>query len=252
MINPYIMEIVGARATLTLNRPERHNSLDGEDLKALTAVLGGISTGPDLRVLVLTGTGDKSFCSGVTLSDIGHTDWSKNPLALLSDQIQNLPFLTICALNGSVYGGGSDLALACDFRIGVVGMRAFVPPARLGIHYHISGLQRAVQRLGLSAAKRLFLAAETFDDQELLRLQFIDRLVPRSDFTATVDWFANDLMGLAPLAVRGMKQALNHIAAGTLDLATTAANIQACWASEDFREGQTASAQKRPPQFKGC
>lgn len=251
MTAPCTVEISGSRATIMLNKPDKHNALEVEDLNKIREHIATLKQRSELRILILTGAGEKSFCAGVSLGDIGGTDWSQNPLALLCDQIEALPFPTLCACNGSVYGGGSDLALACDFRIGVRGMRAFVPPARLGIHYHLSGLRRAVERLGLSASKRLFLAAETFDDQELLRLQFVDRLCDRADFKAIVDRFADELCALAPLALRGMKMALNQIAQGTIDNAAIDANIKACWASEDFREGQAASVEKRAPLFKG-
>ena len=91
--------------------------------------------------------------------------------------MESFPAPTICALNGGVYGGGVDLAMACDFRIGVQGMKMFVPPARLGIHYDPAGIARVVQRLGAQMARRVFLLAENFDDQALLDCGFLDYLV---------------------------------------------------------------------------
>ncbi|MCW5730232.1 MAG: enoyl-CoA hydratase/isomerase family protein [Alphaproteobacteria bacterium] len=251
MPSGHILEIAGAHASLTLNRPERHNALDLDDLADLARSLAELATRPDIRVLVLTGAGQRSFCSGVNLGQVAEADWRDNPLERLTDLIEKLPFATLCALNGGVYGGGSDLALACDFRVGIAGMRCFVPPARLGIHYHVGGLRRAVAKLGLGSAKRMFLAAETFDDRELLRLQFLDRLLPAAEFEAGIAAFAADLAGMAPLAYAGMKRTLTGLALGGLDEAAARRDAQACWASEDFREGQRALAEKRAPVFQG-
>ena len=104
-------------------------------------------------------------------------DWSDNPLTRLCDALEAFPVPTVAGLNGGAYGGGVELALACDFRIGVTGMRAFAPPARLGIHYEPAGIARVIDRLGSQAARRMFLLAETFDAPALLAAGFLDRLV---------------------------------------------------------------------------
>ena len=130
------------------------------------ALLAAWAARDDLRALVLTGRG-RSFCAGAALGDVGGADWTDNPLTRLCDALEAFPLPTVAGLNGGVYGGGVELALACDFRVGVTGMRAFVPPARLGIHYEPAGIARAIDRLGSQAARRLFLLAETFDAEAL-------------------------------------------------------------------------------------
>ncbi|SLN20164.1 enoyl-CoA hydratase/isomerase family protein [Oceanibacterium hippocampi] len=251
MTASHLLNHTGNRVTLTLNRPERHNLLQLADLTALTATFDDLAARDDVRVLVLTGAGDRSFCAGVDLDGLGDYDFDDNPLEKLTDRLESLPFPTICALNGGVYGGGSDLALACDFRVGVDSMRCFVPPARFGIHYHPAGLQRMVTRLGLGPAKRLLLAAETMEADELLRIGFVDQLVPATDLELRVDTMANEIAGLAPLAVSGMKAALNEIARGTLDRAAALERLRACMQSADFAEGRQARAEKRKPVFRG-
>ena len=121
----------GMRATITLNRPDKHNALELDDLPALEALLGRAEAEAGLRVLILTGTGEKSFCSGVTIGDIAGTDWRETPLGRLTMRMERVRVPTIAALNGGVYGGAVDLALACDFRIGVSGMALSIPPATL-------------------------------------------------------------------------------------------------------------------------
>ena len=147
--------------------------------------------------------------------------------------------------------GGTDLALACDFRLGAQGIKCFIPPARLGIQYHPHGLKRAVSRLGLGPAKRLFLATETFDDAEMLRTHFVDWLVAPEELGNRTEAIATTLAGLAPLAVRGMKKSLNEIAAGLLDERAARDRAAASFRTEDFREGRQAMAEKRPARFTG-
>jgi enoyl-CoA hydratase/carnithine racemase len=177
--------------------------------------------------------------------------WSASPLDRLTKRIESLRQPVIAALNGGVFGGGADIALACDFRIGVEGMRMFVPPARLGIHYPLPGLQRLVARVGLSAAKRIMMTAENFEDRDLRDIGWVDRIVPIADLAASVDELASRISSLAPLAVQGMKRTLNDIAAGAVDQALVQDRVRRTFLSEDHKEGLLAFAEKRVPSFKG-
>ena len=238
-------------ATITLARPAKHNLLEIADMGAFTALLDDIDARDDIRVLLLTGAGERTFCAGVDLGAVRETDWSDNPLERLCDRMEAMTMPVVCALNGNVYGGACDVALACDFRIGVDGMKLVMPPARLGVMFHESGLRRFVERLGPQVARRLFLASEVMDADELVRIGFLDRAVARGDFPRAVETFVDELVGMSPLAVRGMKRAINEISRGTLDAARLKDEILACFASEDLIEGLAASRQKRKPEFKG-
>jgi enoyl-CoA hydratase/carnithine racemase len=240
----------GAVARLVLDRPEAHNALDRPAIAELLALLEDWAGRADLRALVLTGRG-KSFCAGVALGDVAGADWTDNPLTRLCDALEAFPLPTVAALNGGVYGGGVELALACDFRVGVTGMRAFVPPARLGIHYEPAGIARAIDRLGSQAARRLFLLAESFDAEALLALGFLDQLVAPEALDARVGEIAATLAGLAPLAVQGMKRTIVELGRGRLDEAAARARVAACFASADHAEGLAAQREKRPPRFTG-
>ena len=170
---------------------------------------------------------------------------------MLADRIEAMAAPTVCALNGSVYGGATDLALACDFRIGVEGMRLVMPPAKLGVVFHETGLRRYVERLGPQVARRLFLAAEEMDATTLLQVGYLDRLVARDAFAAEVEGFADHLAGLAPLAVRSMKRAIAGISRGDLDSARLKAETLACFRTRDAAEGLAASRERRQPVFEG-
>jgi enoyl-CoA hydratase/carnithine racemase len=250
MSQAFIAEIQGSLATVTFCRPEKHNALEIGDLEALDSALTGLAARSDIRTLLLCAQG-KSFCAGVDLGAVAGHDWRDNPLERVSDRLESLPFPTLCVLQGGVYGGGTDLALACDFRLGARGIRCFIPPAKLGIQYHPHGLKRAVTRLGLGPAKRLFLATETFDDAEMLRTGFVDWLVEPEALAQKAQALTATLGGLAPLAVRGMKQSLNEIAAGLFDERAARDRAAGSFRTEDFAEGRTAMAEKRSPAFTG-
>lgn len=241
----------GDVATIRLDRPDKHNILAMDEVPDFLALLEELDGDESLRVVVLTGTGSKSFSAGVDLGDVLSRDWTVNPLEQLADRIEAMGMLTVCALNGSVWGGATDLALACDFRIGIEGMRLVMPPAKLGVVFHESGLRRYVERLGPQLARRLFLAGEDLDDAALLRCGWLDRLVPREAFEDEVAGFVAMLASRAPLAVRSMKHAINGISRGTLDSARLKAETLACFRTEDAAEGLAASRERRKPVFRG-
>ncbi len=243
------LAIDGACATIRLNRPAVHNRMEPEDLAEMVRLLDQADADPALRVLVLTGTG-KSFSSGYNIGRIGGK--SDDSFERLTDRLERFRLPTICMLNGGVYGGSTDMALACDFRIGVEGMRMFMPAAKLGLHYYAGGLRRYVDRLGLGAAKRLFLTAQPIDTAELLRIGYLDEAVPAEQLAARVAEWAANLAANAPLAVQGMKAALNAIARGEVDLAAIAAGQARCAGSADLVEGRDAWLEKRVPRFVGA
>jgi enoyl-CoA hydratase/carnithine racemase len=243
-------EVAGSVARVTLDRPEAHNALDQAAMRALRALLEDWAGREDVRALVITGRG-RSFCAGAALGEVGAADWLENPLTAACDALEAFPAPTVAALNGGVYGGGVELALACDFRIGVTGMRAFAPPARLGIHYEPAGIARAVERLGPQAARRIFLLAESFEAEALLGMGFLDWLVAPEDLEAKAADVTATLERLAPLAVRGMKRTILELSRGTLDVAAARTRVAACFASADHAEGLAAQRDRRTPRFEG-
>jgi len=246
-----ILSVDGARATIRLNRPRHHNRIETGDIAALCEQFARIEKDRRIRVLVLTATG-RTFCAGFNLEELApeRYDASAPGFDRMVDQLEALRVPTICAAGGSLYGGGTDLALACDFRIGVPGIELMMPAARIGVHYYPGGLRRYVTRLGLGAAKRLFLVAEKIGGDELLRIGFLDELVPAGELAACVDALAERLAGHAPAAVQGMKRALNDIAAGTADAAAVARAWRESMRSPDVAEGLAAHAEKRKPKFR--
>jgi enoyl-CoA hydratase/carnithine racemase len=208
-----LLSVVGSVATITLNRPSQHNRLDPSDLAVLQQHIRQVQASDKTQLLVLTGTGSQSFCSGYTLQAIlGQLDQEfENTLQCLEDC--TVP--TLCALNGSAYGGGTDLALCCDFRVGIVGMKAFMPAARFGLHYHPAGMRRYITHLGLSQAKKFLLTGQTFNGEQLLNCGFLTELVAdKTGVNAYVEQTATALAQCDLGAVRGMKTQMNAIARG--------------------------------------
>src|SRR6202008_3733501 len=179
-----LLELDGARATIRLNRPKHLNRLQADDLDVLMNLSDRIEADRALRVLVLTGTG-RSFSSGYDLNSVAERAVSAaeqrsagSAFEAVVNRLEDIGIPTICRLNGGVYGGSTDLALACDFRIGVDTCEMFMPAARLGLHYYKSGIARYVTRLGLDNAKRLFLTAERISATEMLRIGYLTAMVP--------------------------------------------------------------------------
>jgi enoyl-CoA hydratase/carnithine racemase len=255
---PPLFSIAGHRADIRLNRPAQHNRLENADIALLIQHFAAVEAATEVRVMVLTGTGP-TFCSGYDLGALGKSaaagtaapEPRGSGFAELTDKLEALRVPTICALNGGVFGGGTDLALACDFRVATERCRMFMPAARIGLQYYPGGLRRYVTRLGLGAAKKLFLTAEPIDAAEMLRIGYLDEIVPEGELAARVDRLAESLAGNAPLSVQGMKKALNDIARADLDEAAAYAAHLGTRKSEDVREGLAAMKEKRKPQFKG-
>src|ERR1700742_2754615 len=198
-----LLEIKGARATIRLNRPRHLNRLQPDDLDALLTLFDRIEADPAIRVLVLTGTG-RAFSAGYDLGSIAERaggaeeQTAGSAFEIVVNRLEDLAIPTICRINGGVYGGSTDLALACDFRIGVDTCEMFMPAARLGLHYYKSGIARYVARLGLDNAKRLFLTAEKIGAVEMLRISYLTSLVAPEALDEEVDRLANLLAGNAP------------------------------------------------------
>lgn len=250
-----VLAIDGARATIRLNRPRHLNRLQPDDLDALLQLFERIEADPAVRVLVLTGTG-RAFSAGYDLNSVADraTSAAEQPSAgsafeVVVNRLENLGVPTICRLNGGVYGGSTDLALACDFRIGIDTCEMFMPAARLGLHYYKSGIMRYVSRLGLDNAKKLFLTAEKIDAQEMLRIGYLTAICSAENFDQEVDRLANVLAGNAPLAMRGMKRAINEFARGELDEEAADRRHRESMRGDEIKEGIKAFAAKRPPRF---
>src|SRR6202165_5928012 len=253
--SPPVLELNGARANIRLNRPKHLNRVQAEDLDVRLKLFDRIEADPAVRVMVLTGTG-RAFSAGYDLNSVAERATSAieqnsagSAFEAVVNRLEDLGVPSICRINGGVYGGATDLALACDFRIGVDSCEMFMPAARLGLHYYHSGIKRYVSRLGVDNAKRLFLTAEKIGAAEMLRIGYLTAMAPAEALDEEVDRLAATLAGNAPVAMAGMKRAITEFARGGLDEEAADRRHRDSMRSAEIKEGIKAFAEKRPPKF---
>jgi enoyl-CoA hydratase/carnithine racemase len=257
-----ILTIDGACATVRLNRPAHLNRLHPEDVQELSRIFEQITQDRSIRVMVLTGTG-RVFGAGyhlgelaqqrknISADDRGDQPYTDSAFERMCDALEDLRVPTICRLNGSVYGGATDVALACDFRIGIDSCEMFMPASRLGLHYYRRGIVRYASRLGMGAAKKLFLTSQTIKAPEMLNIGYLDEVVPAAQLDDTVKRLADILAAQAPVAVEGMKRSLNEFGRQAFDHDGVNRRHAQSLRSEDILEGVTAWHEKRKAVFHG-
>lgn len=242
-------------ATLCIRRPDKRNRLEPHDLRVLIEHCQRIDADSSVHVVVLTAltTGQirPVFCSGY---DIGGFEGQPHDTQGFEDAVQalaNLRPIVIGALNGSVYGGATDMALACDLRVGLAGTEFRMPALTLGLHYYPSGLRRYVANMGLHGARHAFLTARALPVEHLHAQGVLLEVATTDTFDACVAALVADVKQLAPAAAQATKRSLRDIALGCDDEATLAARLATSLRSPDFAEGRLAFAQRRRPVFGG-
>lgn len=251
--SPPSLARAGGVATITFHRPALHNRLDGADLNLVFRYLQELNDDPAIRVVVMTGSGG-SFSSGFDLGDfdgpiLGHDE--DNLMERVADYVETMRPIVVARLNGPVYGGSTDLALSCDFRIGTTACKMFMPAARLGLHYYGHGIRRWVTRLGPGAAKFLFLTANQIDAARMLQIGFMDECVEPAELDTAVQRLTDRLLAMAPRVVLSMKQTLNEVSRGEYQHERSNALFKASLRSADLREALQAFGEKRTPRFTG-
>jgi enoyl-CoA hydratase/carnithine racemase len=250
-----LLQVSDGIATITLNRPAQRNRLENEDLQTLLAHFEQVNSDADVRVVVITartqGQPKPVFCAGYDIGGFDAPGQGATAFEQVPEALAVLRPITICALNGSVYGGATDIVLACDLRIGLQGIEWRMPATAIGLHYYPSGLARYIQRMGLAATQRAFLTARPFSWQQLDKLGLFEDFVTADAWQATLDAMTQDILALAPLATAETKKSINDIATGQADEAVLRARVERTSLSADFAEGRAAFAEKRKPIFCG-
>jgi enoyl-CoA hydratase/carnithine racemase len=250
-----LLDIDGPIATLTLRRPSQRNSLNDGDLNTLLAHFETINTNTDIHVVVLradtTGQKQAVFSAGYNVGGFDNDPMAPLFFEKIPEALERLRPVTICALNGSVYGGATDLVLACDFTVALRGHTWRMPAAALGLHYYPSGLRRYVSRFGLQASKRAFLLGQSTPYEALEELGIFEALVDEQAFEGAVQRLVNLLREMAPLALASTKKSLNEIAAGLYNEPSLKERSRHSVFSQDFAEGRAAFAERRSPKFTG-
>lgn len=244
------LQIDGPLAHISLRRPALANRLEVGDLHLLRQQLAEVNRTESVRVLLLSGQG-RHFCSGFNISAVPGLD-AGQLFEELADALEQARPVTVARIQGGVYGGATDLALACDFRLGLARCEMFVPAARLGLHFYRGGMQRYLSRMGLQWTKRILLAGAALDGEQMLGSGFLDELLADEEaLDGRIQALQAQLLDMAPLALLGMKKQLNALAAGRLDAQSLQQDLDRANASADLREGVAAWQAGRKPSFRG-
>ena len=245
---------------LTFNNPEKHNAVSLEMWEAAEGFLDEFKNDRNIRVVVVNGAGGKAFVSGADISKFEKERSDKETSDRYNEAVDrayvafySFPKPAIALIRGYCIGGGVGLALSCDLRICTEGSKFAVPAAKLSIGYRYAGLKKLVDVVGPAFAKEIFYTARQFTAQEALMMGLVNRVLPDGEFDAYVKDYAETIAGNAPLSVDSVKFIVGQILTdeSKRDLAKAEEMVQACFASNDFKEGRTAFMEKRKPKFTG-
>lgn len=245
---------------LVFNNPERLNAVSLEMWQAVIDILADFKSDRSIRVVVLSGAGDKAFVSGADISKFENERADERTIAhynatvdRANAAIENFPKPTIAMIRGYCVGGGLGIALGCDLRICADNARFALPAAKLGLGYGIAGIRRFIEIVGPSFTKEFFFTARQFDAGEARMMGLANRVVPLAELEDYVKNYAATIAANAPLTIEGTKfivgEALKDESG--CDLAACAAAVDRCFRSEDYKEGRRAFMEKRKPAFTG-
>jgi enoyl-CoA hydratase len=252
-----IMERRDRIAIVTINRPDRLNALNAQAKSELKQLFREIQKDAEVDVVIVTGSGEKSFVAGTDIKELTALDEQKGRHFSEGGQavfnlIENLGKPVIAAVNGYALGGGAELALACHIRIASDNAKFGQPEVNLGIIPGYGGTQRLARLIGKGRAMEMILTGEQIDAQEALRIGLVNKVVALPDLLKSAESMAQKIIGKGQVAVRMALMAVT--ATHELSLASgqafEAELFGRCCASEDFKEGTTAFLEKRKPAFK--
>ncbi len=252
----------GGRATITIDNRAARNALTLGIVDDLARMAGELAADPGVRVLVVTGAGDQAFSAGFDIGAISSTTDVAADGSVSEDRrldaafraLEEAPFPVIAQIHGHCIGGGFELALACDLRIGAEDSVFRMPPARLGWVYGLSNLSRFVTAIGPSRAKHVFLTTTTLAAPKAEEWGVLHEVVPKAQLAAHVDELAQNICRLAPIALGGLKHAISALARPVLSEHDTALHRswrRRAFASADLMEGRAAFLERRSPRFTG-
>ena len=245
-------------ARLTISNPDKRGALDQAMLDAIASTLPRLHA----RCLIITGEG-RTFSAGYDIGDLPERVFADeaeklvaHPFAAAIDAVDAYPYPTIGALNGHAIGGGLELALSCDLRVAAAPIKLGMPPAKLGLVYSHTGIRRFIDAIGAPRTRELFLVGGRIDASTALAWGLVNSVVAPEDLPAAALRLAREVAANAPLAQRGNKRVIRAVLEGAAKLDPEVerellALRQACFSSEDFREGVRAFAEKRPPDWTG-
>jgi enoyl-CoA hydratase/carnithine racemase len=247
---------------LTIDNPAKRNALDHPILDAISSALRELASSEEARCLIITGASGM-FSAGYDIGEIPHEEFEQRAEQLIAhpfteaiDALEAFPYPTLALLPGHTIGGGLELALACDLRVAMEGIKLGMPPAKLGLVYSHTGLQRFIDAIGVTRTRELFLLGRHIDAPTALAWGLVNRVVSELALETVGLDLAAELAANAPLAQRGNKRVIAALLSmqHRLDPALAKELIElrkASFSSQDMREGVRAFAEKRPPRWQG-
>ncbi|MFM9045108.1 MAG: enoyl-CoA hydratase/isomerase family protein [Solirubrobacterales bacterium] len=250
-----------AVARLTISNPANRNALDHEILDAIANTVPALDDGLETRCLLITGE-DPVFSAGYDIGSIPDETFASDAEALVAhpfhaalEAIAAFPWPTVAAINGHCLGGGLELAVTCDLRIAARGAKMGMPPARLGLVYSHTGIAKFLEVVGPARTRELFLTGENFPSERAEEFGLVNRVTDPGSLEDEALSLAETVAANAPLSMRGNKRIIEALMAGTGPSPELERELvemrEACFDSEDFREGIAAFAEKRKPRWKG-
>jgi len=243
---------------ITINRPKVLNALNSETLKELDNLLDAVAQDNAVKVVIITGSGEKAFVAGADIAAmqpmtaLEGRSFAKAGQAVFN-KLENLPQPVIAAINGFALGGGCELAMACDIRLAAENAKFGQPEVSLGITPGFGGTQRMPRIIGKGRAKELLFTGDTIDAAEAYRIGLVNRVLPREELMEAAKALAEKIMSRAPRAIEFCKAAINEGMDTDLEtgVAYEAEVFSLCFATNDQKEGMTAFIEKRKAGFVG-
>ncbi len=246
--------------TVTFNQPEKRNAMSVAMWQGLAEILAAFAADPAVRVVVLTGAGDKAFVSGADISefeqqrgdDAARLAYERNTAAARI-AFESFTKPIIARIRGFCIGGGLAIAMNADLRVASQDSTFGIPAARLGISYAFGSVRRLVQLVGPAEARMLLFTGDRIPASEARQIGLINKVVPVDELDAAVAALARTIAANAPLSVASMKLTIGESLKEAMDIDMVAVNtaIASCFDSQDYKEGRTAFMEKRAPRFTG-
>lgn len=254
-----IYKVEGSIAEIIINRPKALNALNRQIIEELGTVVNDIANNKDIKVVIITGAGEKAFVAGADIKAMKDFNaLEARSFARLGQKvfsaIENMPQVVIAAINGFALGGGCELAMACDIRLASTKAKFGQPEVNLGITPGYAGTQRLPRLVGKGIAKELIFTGDTIDAEEAYRIGLVNKIYELDELLENAKKMAEKIINRGFCAVSLAKSAINN---GLNMDDESAYNYEAeifglCFATDDQKEGMTAFIEKRKAEFKGC